>query len=78
MVNHQSRTADRVTSLVIGISIIATLVMLFIDWRFSVITALVVWNQLIFKKGLRREGTGIQMWLSLGIILIAAWYLFFV
>jgi len=75
--DHQSWTADRVTSLVIGISIIATLVMLFIDWRFSVITALVVWNQLVFKKGLRKEETGIQMWLSLGVILIAAWYLFF-
>lgn len=73
---HGNYVADRVSSFVVGLSVIAIPVMFFIDWRFSILAGLIIWNQLVFRSALRGDDTGIKFSLSLGVILIYIWHFF--
>lgn len=74
--DQESYIADRVSSFIMGLSILIMPIMLFIDWRFSVIAILLIWNQFAFRSSLKGGNGGMQMMYSLGAIIIFIWKFF--
>ncbi len=72
-----NKYGDRMSSLIAGIGIILALWMLLVDWRYSLLAVLVVWNQFIFKEHL--EGKEVKGKYLVSLISIVAWtgYLLF-
>lgn len=76
MNDSESFAADKVSSFIIGVSIVVGLIMIFFDWRYTVLSILLVWNQLIFKSSLRGVDTKLKFTISIGLIIIFIWNFF--
>lgn len=71
-----NRQGDRMSTFIAVLSTIIALAMLFVDWRYSVVATLVVWNQFIFKEFLEGRDVKIKYIASIIIIIGSALYLF--
>ena len=70
-----NKKGDSMSTLVAVIATAIAIIMLFVDWRYSVLAVLVVWNQLIFKEHVEGMDVKFKYMASVLMIVVLSLYL---